>query len=86
MEHIIYILKEKLNNMPYEDKPKKPLEHNDWMPSGKYSKLGSEGATKMIDVPAKYLLYVYENKMCSKLVKEYVEKNLDVIKEQAKKE
>lgn len=71
--------------MPYENKPTKPLEDTDLMPSGKYSANGSEGATRMIDVPAKYLLYVYDNNMCSNKVREYIEKNLEVIREQAKK-
>lgn len=72
--------------MPYEQKPISDLTDNDFMPSGKYSKAGSEGATKMIDVPAKYLLYVYENNMCNARVAKYIKDNLEVIKEQIKKE
>lgn len=66
--------------MSYESKPVKDLENNDLMPSGKYQ------GEKMIDVPAKYLLYVFENNMCTVRVKDYIRKNLDVIKDQIKKE
>lgn len=72
--------------MPYENKKIPDLTDTDMMPSGKYSKTGSEGATRMIDVPAKYLLYVYENNMCSARVRKYIENNLDAIKSQSKKE
>ena len=57
-----------------------PLEDDDEMPSGKHK------GEKMINVPAKYLLYVYENDMCSLRVKDYIERNLDVITQQAKTE
>lgn len=66
--------------MPYESRKPAPLQDDSLMPSGKYKD------DKMIDVPAKYLLYVYENKMCSVLVEDYVIRNLDVIKDQAEKE
>jgi len=66
--------------MPYENKPIKPLEDSDLMPSGKYK------GDKMIDIPAKYLLYVYENNMCSNRVRDYIKENLNVIRDQAKKE
>lgn len=66
--------------MPREVKPQEPLKDDDIMPSGKWQ------GTKMVDVPAKYLLYVYENDMCNARVKQYVESNLEVIKQQAKTE
>lgn len=56
------------------------LQDFDLMPSGKHKGL------KMEDVPAKYLLYIYENEMCSPKIKEYIESNLDIIKMQAKNE
>jgi uncharacterized protein (DUF3820 family) len=57
-----------------------PLTDESLMPSGKHK------GTKMIDVPAKYLLHVYENNMCTKQVKNYVKANLDVITTQANTE
>lgn len=49
------------------------------MPFGKYK------GEKMANVPASYLLWLYENDKCNKEVKEYVLDNLDVIKEQVKR-
>lgn len=46
------------------------------MPEGKYK------GVRMIDIPAQYLLWVYENKRCSKSVKAYVENNLDVLRQE----
>lgn len=72
----------KLNKyfMPREFKQPEPLGDDDKMPSGKYKD------TLMKDVPAKYLLYIYENDMCSERVKEYITNNLDIIRLQAKSE
>lgn len=50
------------------------------MPWGQY-----EGE-KMANVPAKYLLWLYENDKCDKAVKDYIEDNLDVLKEELKRE
>lgn len=68
--------------MAREYKPKEivALTDNDLMPSGKHV------GVKMIDVPAKYLMYIYDNNMCKPEVKLYIEDNLDVIKKQAKEE
>ncbi len=66
--------------MGREVKPLDPLTDKGIMPTGKHKGL------KMIDVPASYLLYIYENDMCGARVKKYIEDNLDVIKEQAKQE
>jgi uncharacterized protein (DUF3820 family) len=55
-----------------------PMEDDDLMPTGKHKN------EKMIDVPAKYLIYIYENEMCNLRVKDYIKRNMDVIKEQAK--
>lgn len=68
--------------MAREFKPKeiKALTDNDLMPSGKYQ------GTRMEDVPAKYLMYIYDNNMCKPEVALYVKENLDVILKQAKEE
>jgi uncharacterized protein (DUF3820 family) len=50
------------------------------MPYGKYK------GTKMIDVPASYLLWLYENSYCSVTVNNYIKDNLDVIKEEIRRE
>lgn len=73
--------------MAREFKPIPDLTDNDIIPSGKYAKGGLEGGangTKMIDVPAKYLMYVYDNNMCNARIRKYVEDNLDVLRQQAK--
>lgn len=44
------------------------------MPFGKYK------GEKLGDVPADYLLWLYENDRCDRKVKSYVEENMDVIK------
>jgi uncharacterized protein (DUF3820 family) len=49
------------------------------MPFGKFK------GVKMIDVPAEHLLYIYENYKLYGEVKAYIEENLDVIKEQIKR-
>lgn len=68
-------------HMAREFKQPEPLKDNDLMPMGKYK------GDKMEDVPAKYLLYMYENFDDLHLgVKQYIENNLDVIKQQAKSE
>lgn len=72
--------------MAYEKKELPDLADEDYMPSGKYSKNGTEGETKMINVPAKHLLYIYENSMCNQRVAKYIASNLDVILDQIKKE
>lgn len=49
------------------------------MPWGKFK------GTKMGNVPAEYLLWLYENDKCDGPVKEYIEDNLDVIKIEIKR-
>ena len=46
------------------------------MPYGKYQ------GEQMEDVPAEYLLWLYENDKCSGEVKAYVRDNIDIIKMQ----
>lgn len=55
------------------------MEDNSIMPFGKYK------GEKMIDVPADYLLWLYENNKSKGELKAYIEDNLDVIKDQIKR-
>lgn len=48
------------------------------MPYGKYK------GDKMINVPAFYLLWLFENNKCGKDVADYVKENLDVLKHETK--
>ena len=50
------------------------------MPWGKYK------GEKMANVPASYLMWCYNNNKCSPSVKEYIQDNLDVFKEEIKRE
>lgn len=47
-------------------------------------KYGVWKGTRLIDIPASYFLYVYENNKCSDEVREYIEDNLEVIKQQTR--
>ncbi len=55
------------------------MDDNSPMPFGKY-----EGQ-KMANIPASYLIWVYENKKCWGLVKEYIKDNLEVLRQEANK-
>lgn len=50
------------------------------MPFGKYKN------QKMANVPASYLLWLYDNDKCSSYVKEYIEDNLDVLRVEVDRE
>lgn len=52
------------------------LEDDSIMPWGKHQ--GQE----MQDVPASYLLWLYDNEKCSGEVKAYIEDNLDVLRKE----
>ena len=54
------------------------LTDNDVMPWGKYK------GVKMANIPASYLIWLYEEKKCSGSVKDYIEENLDVLKSEIK--
>ena len=54
-----------------------PLNDRSFMTSGKYTGI------RMANVPAEYLIWVYENKKCRADVAEYVKDNLDVLRKQA---
>lgn len=49
------------------------------MPFGKYK------GENMADVPADYLLWLYENNKCNGDVKAYIEDNLQVIKDEIRR-
>lgn len=55
------------------------MKDTDLMPFGKYK------GTQMINVPAQYLLWLYET-IDAGLVKDYIENNLDVLKQEIKNE
>lgn len=46
---------------------------------------GMHKGKAMIEVPASYLLWIYDNGKCFGEVKAYIEDNLDVLKKEAKK-
>lgn len=50
------------------------------MPFGKYK------GEKMANVPASYLMWIYDNNKCSAEVKEYINDNMDVLKQEIKNE
>lgn len=49
------------------------LTDNSLMPCGKFKN------HRMEDVPASYLLWIYDNNKCSVDVREYIEDNIDVL-------
>lgn len=55
------------------------LQDNSPMPFGKYKN------EKMVNVPASYLMWLYDEKKCTPEVREYIEDNLDVLKEEIKR-
>lgn len=50
------------------------------MPFGKFK------GEKMANVPASYLMWLYDNGKCSGNVKEYIENNMDVLQIEIKRE
>ena len=52
------------------------MEDTDLMPFGKYK------GDKMINVPASYLLWLYDNNKCYGTIKEYIVDNLDVLRKE----
>lgn len=43
---------------------------------------GQYKGVAMINIPASYLIWVYDNDRCSKDVREYITDNLDVLREE----
>lgn len=56
-----------------------PLKDTDLMPWGLHK------GKAMINVPADYLKWLYDNNKCFGDVKKYIEENMDVIKSEIKK-
>jgi hypothetical protein len=57
-----------------------PFQDNDLMPFGKHK------GKALVNIPAYYLIYIYENNMVyDERVKKYIINNLDVLKKQAAK-
>jgi len=52
------------------------LSDTDKMPYGKYK------GEDMADVPAAYLIWLYDNNKCTKEVEAYVSENLDVLQKE----
>jgi uncharacterized protein (DUF3820 family) len=50
------------------------------MPFGKYKN------EKMANIPASYLMWLYDNNKCSLEVREYIKDNLDVLREEVRRE
>lgn len=48
------------------------------MPFGKHK------GEKMEDVPATYLMWLYENDKCNQPVREYIEDNMDVLEKEVR--
>lgn len=55
------------------------LDDSSLMPFGKYK------VTKLANVPAGYLLFVYENYQLHENLKEYIKKNKDVLEAEVKR-
>ena len=45
---------------------------------------GKHEGKRLIDVPADYLIWIYENNKCPGYFRKYIEENMDVLKSQAK--
>lgn len=45
---------------------------------------GAHKGKAMVDVPAKYLLYLHDEGKCSGAVKEYIEENMDALIKETK--
>lgn len=43
---------------------------------------GKHKGKKLANIPAHYLIWVYENNACSPAIREYIEYNLEVLKEE----
>ena len=56
------------------------MRDEDLMPFGKHK------GEKMANVPADYLMWLYDNNKCYGNVKKYIEDNLDVLKDEIKKQ
>jgi uncharacterized protein (DUF3820 family) len=62
-----------------EEKPKEVFTDETPMPFGKYKGI------KMANVPASYLLWLYDNNKCYGALKDYIKDNIDVLNVELKK-
>ena len=72
--------------MMEQNEQKGPVFNIDWKPltdSCPMPGKGKHAGKKMIDVPADYLIWCFENNVCSKQVRAYIVDNMDVLKQQA---
>ena len=67
--------------MAYEKKQLPDLTDNDSMPGS-----GKHAGTPMINVPADYLVYIYDNNMAGAQVRKYFEDNEAIIRKEAAKQ
>lgn len=56
------------------------MNDNSIMPFGKYK------GQKMANIPASYLIWIYENSKCTPEIAYYINNNLDVLREEIKRE
>jgi uncharacterized protein (DUF3820 family) len=56
------------------------LTDNSIMPFGKYA------GQKLANIPASYLIWIFENNKCTAEVARYINENLDVLKEEIKRD
>lgn len=45
---------------------------------------GKHAGTEIANVPADYLIWMYENNKCNNQVKEYIQDNIDILKMEVK--
>lgn len=46
---------------------------------------GIHKGKRLIDVPAQYLIWLYDNNKCSGPLKDYIEDNMDALKKEVKR-
>jgi len=56
------------------------LTDNSLIPFGKYT------GQKLANVPASYLIWIFENNKCTAEIAKYINENMDVLKEEIKRE
>ncbi len=59
---------------------------NNMLNDDSYMLFGKYKGIKMANVPADYLLWLYDNNKCNKDVKDYIEDNLDVLRFEIKRQ
>lgn len=74
----LYLLERKNINLEKLNKMETKLTDQSLMPFGKYKDYSME------NVPASYLIWLYENRKCNEPVKNYIIENLDFLKREVK--